>query len=423
MKGTFKLAIAGIAVMLVAVIVLAGCPAPAPAPTPTPKPTPTATPTPAPAPKPSPTPTPTPFTWPKNITVIASTSTAQWIAFTAIMQKELGITVSVVPQGTSSLRYQAVKDGEGLMTAAAPSDYSGFIEASTTQATKTGGPWQVRMIWPYNVSNSAYMVRKDSAIKTIADIKPGVKIANFAGSGALPTTQLPAILAWANVDPKDAVFVSASNYAGSLQLVKDGKADIAFVVGTASATVLPYADDCTVIPIDPAKDPEGAKRFLSVWPVAGFMPIVGDQPAAWKGIPSTGSLGEIITREQTDTALVYNLAKWLDTNYDKYKDTYADCKYMTLDNMVKAAATMPVPVHDGAIQYLKEKGKWTAANDARQKANIDFLTKYVNGYQDAIKKAEAAGIKVDPGNKDWLAFWAKYKTDNKLTPVKVFTGL
>jgi len=433
MKGSTRFVIALVAIMLASVVVLAGCPAPVPTPAPKPTTAPTASPTPAATPKPTPVPSPSPaatppatpasFTWPKNITVISSTATAQWIAFTAIMQKELGITVSVVPQGTSALRYQAIKDGEGLMTAAAPSDLAGFIEAQTTQATKTGGPWQVRIIWPYNISNSGYMVRKDSAIKTVYDIKPGVRLADFAGSGALPTTQLPAILAWANVKRSDALFMNSSSYAASLQLVKDGKADIAFVVGTSSATVLPYADDCTLIPLDPAKDPEGAKRFLSVWPVANFMPIVGDQPAAWKGIPSTGSLGVIVTREQTDTALVYNLAKWLDTNYDKYKDTYVDCKYMTLDNMVTAAATMPVPVHPGTIQYLKEKGKWTAANDARQQANIEFLTKYVNGYADAIKKAEAAGIKVDPGEKAWLDFWAKYKADNNLQPLRVFSGL
>ncbi|MCX8126375.1 MAG: ABC transporter substrate-binding protein, partial [Dehalococcoidia bacterium] len=201
------------------------------------------------------------------------------------MQKDLGITVSVVPQGVSTLRYEAIKNGEGLMTAAGPSDFAGFIEASTTQATKTGGPWQVRIIWPYNISNSGYMVRKDSPIKTVYDIKPGVRLADFAGSGALPTTQLPAILAWAKVDPKSVLFINHPSYAASLQGVKDGRADIAFVVGTSSATVLPFADDCTLIPLDPAKDPDGAKRFLDVWPVASFMPVVADQPPAWKGIP------------------------------------------------------------------------------------------------------------------------------------------
>jgi len=357
------------------------------------------------------------------MTVASSTSTAQWIAFTAVMQKELGVTFSVVPQGVSTLRYISVATGEALMTAAGPSDLQGFTEATGTNAVKTGGPWQGRIVWPYNIANSAYMVRKDSAIKSVTDIKPGVRIATFAGSGALNTVQLPAILAWANVDPKQAVFREFSNYAASLQAVKDGQADFCFLVGTASATVLPFADDCTVIPLEPAKDAAGAKRFLDVWPVANFMPIVGDQPAAWKGIPSAGSLGMIITSDKTDTALAYNLAKWLDVNYDKYKDTYIDCKYMTLDNMVNAAATMPFPVHPGAIQYLKEKGKWTAANDARQTANIDLVTKYVNAYADAIKKAEAAGIVVDPGFKSWTDFWAKYKTDNKLPRLQVYTGL
>ncbi|MCX8125571.1 MAG: hypothetical protein N3E40_00305 [Dehalococcoidia bacterium] len=338
------------------------------------------------------------------------------------MQKDLGITVSVVPQGVAMLLYEAVKNGEALLTAAGAGDFAGFIEATGSWATKTGGPWQARIIWPYSTVSPGYMVRKDSPIRTVYDIRPGVKLADFAGSGGIPTAH-GALLAWAKVDLKSALFVNHANYAASLQGVKDGRADIAFVARTNSSTVLPFADDCTLIPLDPTKDPEGAKRFLEVWPVASFMPVLPDQPPAWKGIPSLVTQGVIITREDTDAELVYNLTKWFHTKYDLYKDAFPDNVYMTLENLMKAAETMPVPVHPGTVKYLRELGKWTPAHEARQKANIEFLTKYVNGYADAMKKAEAAGIRIDPGEEKWLTFWNNYKKENGLPPLRVYTGL
>jgi hypothetical protein len=97
---------------------------------------------------------------------------------------------------------------------------------------------------------------------------------------------------------------------------------------------------------------------------------------------------------------------------------------MTLDNMVELANTMFIPVHDGAIQYLKEKGKWIAGNDARQKQNIDFTQKWVDGFKAALKAAEGQSIAIEPiANSNWIKFWDKYKADNTLPPSKTFLGL
>jgi len=348
---------------------------------------------------------------------------AQWVSITAIMGKNTGSNISVVPQGAPALRFKSVQQGESLLTAGGTSDFQNIYQADIQYASKDGGPFPVQLAYPFGVTYSGYLVRKDSGIKTPADIKPGLRVSDLTTSPGIKTKQIPALYAWAKVDPSTITWVPFGNYDATLQAVKDGKSDIAFAF-TSSPKTLEVSDQCTLIALDPAKDAAAAQRFLDVWTVASFM-VVQEGPPGFIGVPSNGGLTGISTREANDTALIYNIAKWLDANYSQYQDAHPQNKYMTFDNMVIMANTFFVPMHPGAIQYLKEKGKWTAANDARQKANIDLQNAWIAGYKDAMAKAAAANIPVDAANKDWLAFWAKYQTDNasKLPVVRNYLGL
>ena len=140
-----RILVAVFAITIAVAVIATGCsqPAPAPAPKPAPAPAPAPAPTPAPAPAPVPA-----FKWPATINVISATGVgqAQWVSFTALMGKDTGSTITVVPQGAPALRFKSVQTGENFATAGGASDWKNLIEADTQYAAKDGGPFKARIV-------------------------------------------------------------------------------------------------------------------------------------------------------------------------------------------------------------------------------------------------------------------------------------
>jgi len=80
-----------------------------------------------------------------------------------------------------------------------------------------------------------------------------------------------------------------------------------------------------------------------------------------------------------------------------------------------------VPLHDGAVKYLEEKGLWTADHEKRRQQNIALLDRYLAAYQEALYLADSSKIKVDPANEVWLELWEKYKRELGLPKFRLHT--
>jgi len=85
------------------------------------------------------------------------------------------------------------------------------------------------------------------------------------------------------------------------------------------------------------------------------------------------------------------------------------------------AETHFYPLHEGAVKYLKELGKWTSAHEARRQQNIDLMTQWETAYKAAIAEADEKGVKIDPANEEWLDIWTSHNSG--LTRFKMFQGL
>jgi hypothetical protein len=96
---------------------------------------------------------------------------------------------------------------------------------------------------------------------------------------------------------------------------------------------------------------------------------------------------------------------------------------MTIDVLMDVIETWFIPAHDGLITYLKEKGLWTTAHDARQAQNIEFVTKYVEAYKEAIILADDQAIPVNPENEEWVELWESHKQKLGLPETRMFIGL
>jgi TRAP-type uncharacterized transport system substrate-binding protein len=410
-------------VLLVSLMPIWACtteetPAPTPAPTPKPSPSPTAT----------PTPQPEPFKWPGEFKItssaIGSASHTELSALAPAIEKGTGMKVRVVPEDSIPQKAKWVRDGLFDAYDQSTGEIGPYcIEAKGGYAAKDGGPLQVGTFAYLYDQVFGVFVRGDSEIQTIYDIKPHHKVAVWTVPGGADIAK--ACLAYANLTLDDVEVVEVGSYPAQMRMVPEGKVDVSFVALAAS----PVMQEAQAGPhgirwldLNSDEDPEGAKRFNEYMPCHFNAPItVGVESAI--GHWGWGSAGMLWTLAETDTELIYNLNKWLDENYDSYKNLDINLPSFTIDNLRMVADWAYLPFHEGTVKYMKEKGLWTADDDIRQEYNFTKMKAYVDGYPDAIKKAEAAGIKIDAENADWQKFWADYKVANGLTPFHIIRDI
>jgi len=236
---------------------------------------------------------------------------------------------------------------------------------------------------------------------------------------------MESLLAWAQVDPEDIEWIPAGSMTAMVTLLMDGKGDIGYgfpsSAGWLTAEAAPHGLDW--IELNAKEDPEGAARLLAVDPSVSF----GTYPPT--GAPSAHGKWMMVTLHghsaaaDRDPELIYNLAKWFDENYDRYKDAHPLNIHISIENTMALAETSFWPLHDGTIRYLKEKGLWTPAHEARHQQNVALLTRYVDAFAEAVAMADEKGMKVDTTDEEWLELWENYKVQLNLPMPKAFFGL
>jgi TRAP transporter TAXI family solute receptor len=355
------------------------------------------------------------FKWPGTWTIqSASVQTAAYPISAAMgskLEETTGMKVRVLPGEAGVARIRYLKSGfanESYMSATTVVE---ALEGLWAFQVRDMGPTQVRGSWVLGSTGVGFMVRGDSRIKTIYDIKPGTK---FSELTTVPNFKLltRALLAWIGVNEKDIIFVPTSSWAKNGEAVMNGEADVC-VTASISSTAYQWASNphgTRWLALDPQKDPKGAERFLAIAPFVPFDPI-DDGPKSAVGIPSWNEPGMYYVMRDTDEEVVYNLAKWRAENYNLYKDMHPLMKQETVNFMRKIMDTFFVPVHAGVIRYFKEIGKWSPEDDAWQKKNIDLLNRYGEAYKVAIKRADDRKIKTVPENQEWVKLWEDYKKE------------
>ena len=134
-------------------------------------------------------------------------------------------------------------------------------------------------------------------------------------------------------------------------------------------------------------------------------------------------IGIKAVRADADPELVYHIVKWCDENYDRFKDAHPTLSGMSLEMLLRVIGISFVPVHEGTIRYLKEKGLWTDAHEVRNQANIELMTRWCEAYETAIDRADEKGISVDPKNEEWIEPWENYEKELGLPRFTTFPGL
>jgi len=364
--------------------------------------------------------------WPEKMNILSQTAGSLAygvaIAWTTPLAEDTGMKIRLVCEDNEMLRWKWMKENR-FFTKGLSVEPKEFLEVNEDRATRDGGPYQIRIWWPLGKGGFGFAVRGDSDIKTPYDIKPGTKFIHltFVPGGKVP---MEALAAWGQIDPEDIVWVPAGSVEAWSGFLMEGKGDIAMAFPASPVWYEAEAGPRGLgwIELNAKEDPEGAQRFLDIYPAVRFGVMDIGTPSA-HGVWMCPTIPRYDIHPETDPELVYNMVKWLDENYDKYKEGHPYCQYMTIDTLLNLAETDYVPLHQGAVKYLEEKGLWTPAHEARRQQQIDLIAKYIEAYADAIDMADEEGIAVDPKNEEWLELWDNYKKQLGLPKFGFFVGL
>jgi TRAP transporter TAXI family solute receptor len=371
------------------------------------------------------TPSETDWKWPSNITimtdVVGSNAHMMACAWGPLLEADTGMKVRVTATSGAGAEAKMIRNNMvdfGCLVA--PQVGSFLLPARKGHATQDGGPFQLRVCFMPTMAPVGYFVRGDSDIMTVDDLKKAGKGLKVGVSITSPDQEacMDALLAWLKLDWEDVTRVEFGSWKANVLAVTQEKADVVVTTPPSPLTVEAASSPHGIrfLELDPAKNPEAAARWSKVLPTFSFARCgIGVKEA--RGLVMPALSGYLCSTEDQDPELVYQMVKWLDDKFDSYKDKHPMLPTASIDNLKAIADSTWVPFHEGTIRYLREKGMWDAANDARQEYNIKVIDMYMRAYQDALRMAREKKMKVSPENKDWIKLWENYKKELGLPPI------
>ncbi len=253
--------------------------------------------------------------------------------------------------GGSIANINAIKAGDQDM-GVAQSDWQ-YHAYHGTSKFKDQGPFKdLRAVFSVHSEPFTVIARKDSGIKTFADLKgKRVNIGN-PGSGQRATTGVVLeALGWTTSDFALASELKSSEQAAALG---DNKVDaITFTVGHPNGSVQEAATttDAVLVPVTgPAIDklvkdnPYYAKAVIP-----GGMYKGNDKDVETFAVKAT-----FVSSAKVPDEVVYQVVKAVFDNFSRFKKLHPAFAHLKESEMIKAG--LSAPLHPGAVKYYKEKG-------------------------------------------------------------------
>jgi len=368
------------------------------------------------------------FKWPKYFNVIAPTvGTANHsldVAWTSEFSAKTGVRVRVLPTPNGYARTQWLNSNQGKLSLYQPSDYFAQMEGIDGYASRVAGPSDTRLMYVNLVTPWGYMVRGDSKIKSIKDIKSSTRVAFYSGSSFI-STGAKALLAYAGLTEATVKKIEVGSYPANTAIIVEGRADVAFTSPISGTSYKAEANPNGIRWLGISGSDSGFKSYRKLQ--AGYVPAkTVSGPKSAMGVVMDHAFQTQHVRASESVDFVYNLTKWLDQNHDSFKGKFVHAKMMSIASLVKYLDQgILEPLHEGTIKYLKEKGIWNASHQARQDKILTIVDQRIAIFQDALDAADKLNttkgqpmyrkLYTVPDNKNWQAFWKDYKKKRGLT--------
>ena len=297
---------------------------------------------------------------------VGSTGYATSMGLMEAIKKNEGIKVKVVPAGTDKSKILPLKKGMMQLSLFTGAGQYYALMGLGDFAVKDWGPQPLRLVYACPEGSIAgMMVRKDSGIKTLADLK-GKKVAMIPASPACKALH-EGYLAFGGLSPEDVEIVPVSSWGAAWKSVIDGSTDTAHCLVASSKAVELAASPHGIhwLPAPP-EDKEGWARLNKFCPYlrpykatkgAGVSPENPAQIASY--------YYGLVCYPDLDEEVVYKLTKGIWNGYDIYSPMHPSLKLWTQKGALETDRFLS-PYHPGAVKFFKEAGVWTPAHEKRQ---------------------------------------------------------
>jgi TRAP transporter TAXI family solute receptor len=264
-------------------------------------------------------------------------------------KKETGIRCSVESTGGSVYNVNNINANE-LDFGIAQSDtaYQGYNGVGKFKGKAVTGLRSVLAIYPELL---AFVVRKDSGIKTMSDTKGKKLNIDIQGSGT--RMSVDTVFDALNIKTSDLALVNELKASEGPTMLKDNKIDGYFyTVGHPTANIMDAANSVDIDLI--AIDGKAIDALVSKYAYYAKGVISG---TFYKGVkhdtPSIGVKAVLVTKNTINEEFVYQIAKTILDNFDEFKALHPAYKTITKESLLDGLA---VPQHPGAIRAFKEAG-------------------------------------------------------------------
>lgn len=359
------------------------------------------------------------YKWPRYFSVgtlvVGSATHSQAVAWTSKLSEETGTRARPMPAPNLASRVSWVLSGETRLGMIQPEEYFSWMNVEPPFVTPELGPRDTRLVNINVITPWGYLVRGDSDLKTFDDIGPDTKIAYY--NSPLIVDGLDALLAYRDMTHEDASLVEVGGYVANTNVVVEGRADVAYSSPLSGVNFEADASPSGIrwLPVpEPEDNREAFNRYRAIKSgQEAYTANAGVTSAKGVRLDHAYQVNQALAGD--DANFIYHLVKWLDQNHDHYKDGFTYGYMMGIDQLIAFLDQgAKMPLHDGLVRYLKEKGVWKEAYDTRQKALVKLAQDQVSGYKAALVKAKESGIKGGPETEEWQAFWTRYRVEHEL---------
>ncbi len=246
--------------------------------------------------------------------------------------------------------------------------YDAYKGTGAYYETRKGKGFNVMLLQMGMKANSNFIVRDNSPIRTMADLK-GKRV--MCGIPAIPNVQeiVQGMLGLWGLGPNDYVKVNFNDIFEAVRALGENVVDVAWIIPETpvvrevnTTTPLRFLDYWRRV------DDAQAIEKMQAWSRGTRLEIrkAGSAPAIRKDTIMALSQTALAVRKDLDEQAVYLVAKALWQNYKELAPVMPSMATWAPENMVNIYGA-GVPYHPGAVRFYKEVGAWTPEMEQYQR--------------------------------------------------------